>query len=123
LLLVTLLTFKIALATEHDISAKESIGACILKNSGAYLSMEWTNRDRLGKFRRKFATIANLKAKADQSLSGSNQHSKNYRDTTKRYKNNIRQLQEHAIAFRDYSISQGRSHDAALLDQLIDCRG
>lgn len=101
---------------------KMSLGECVLESSGAYLLMEWTDRDKLGKFRRKFATIANLKAKTERALSKSGQFSKNYRDKNRRYMKNIQQLQEYAIAFRSYTISQGRNNDAALLDNLIDCR-
>mgnify|MGYP006129974563 CR=1 FL=1 len=101
---------------------KISIDECVLGNSGAYLVMEWTNRDKLGKFRRKFATIANLKAKAKAALSESGHLSKNFNDKNRRYLNNIQKLQEHAVAFRNYAITQGRDNDVALLDQLIDCR-
>ena len=101
---------------------KMSIGKCVLGNSGAYLVMEWSNRDKLGKFRRKFATIANLKAKAEAALSKTGQLSENFKDKNTRYLKNIRQLQEHAVAFRNYAISQGRDDDVALLDRLIDCR-
>jgi hypothetical protein len=107
---------------ESYTAPKISIGECVLGNSGAYLVMEWTNRDKLGKFRRKFATIANLKAKAEAALIKSGQLSKNFKDKNKRYLKNIQQLQEHAVAFRNYAITQGRNEDVALLDQLIDCR-
>ena len=103
-------------------NAEVALHECVLGSSGAYLLMEWTDRDKLGKFRRKFATIANLKAKTERALSKSGQFSKNYRDKNRRYMKNIQQLQEYAIAFRSYTISQGRNNDAALLDNLIDCR-
>ena len=108
--------------TIQTIAAPTTIGECILKNSGAYLAMEWSNRERLGKFRRKFATIANLKAKVERALNSSGAASQNYKDKSKKYLRNIQQLQGHAIAFRSYMVSIGNNTEVKLLDELIDCR-
>ena len=94
------------------------IGECVLNNAGLYLKMEWSDRDNLGKFRRKFATIANLKAKAENAKAVG---AKDYSKISDKYLKNIRILQNLARKFRDYAVSKRRYDDSDLLQQLISC--
>jgi len=95
-----------------------SLGECVLNNAGLYLKMEWSDRDNLGKFRRKFATIANLKAKAENAKAVG---AKDYSKISDKYLKNIRILQNLARKFRDYTVSKRRYDDSDLLQQLISC--
>ena len=94
------------------------IGECVLNNAGLYLKMEWSDRDNLGKFRRKFATIANLKAKAENAKVVS---AKDYSKISDEYLKNIRILQNLARQFSLYAVSKRRYDDSDLLQQLISC--
>ena len=94
------------------------IGECVLNNAGLYLKMEWSDRDNLGKFRRKFATIANLKAKAENAKAVG---AKDYSKISGSYLDNIRILQNLARQFSLYAVSKRRYDDSDLLQQLISC--
>ena len=95
-----------------------SLGECVLNNAGLYLKMEWSDRDNLGKFRRKFATIANLKAKAENAKAVG---AKDYSKISGSYLDNIRILQNLASQFSLYAVSKRRYDDSDLLQQLISC--
>jgi ATP-dependent protease ClpP protease subunit len=94
------------------------IGECVLNNAGLYLKMEWSDRVNLGKFRRKFATIANLKAKAENAKAVG---AKDYSKISGSYLDNIRILQNLARQFSLYAVSKRRYDDSDLLQELISC--